>query len=89
MERKPILLSQRSSDMTILISVIIGLFIGSVIGFSICFMLKRKSEYSGVMKVIREENNKLVYSLELLQDPVELEYMSEVIFKVETSDESS
>lgn len=74
--------------MTILISVVIGLFIGSAIGFIICSIFRKTRKYVGVMKIIREDE-KLVYSLELLEDPIMLEYMSEVVFKVETSDESS
>jgi len=40
------------------------------------------------MKIIREDD-KVIYSLELHEDPVMLEYKKEVVFKVETSDESS
>lgn len=67
--------------MYILISGIIGLFIG----FGICFISRKTRDYSGVIKVIREEN-KLIYSLELHEDPEKLEYMNEVVFKVATSD---
>jgi hypothetical protein len=49
---------------------------------------RTSSNPSGVMKVIKEED-RVLYSLELHEDPSLLEHMSEVIFKVETSDESS
>ena len=74
--------------MSILIGIVIGLFIGATIGFIICTMLRKMHSYAGVMKIIREDD-KLVYSLELHEDPIMLEHVSEVIFKVETSDESS
>jgi hypothetical protein len=74
--------------MTILISVLVGMFIGSVLTFLILLYSSKVRSYSGTIKVIRQEN-KLVYSLELDEDPEELEHMNEVIFKVDTSDESS
>lgn len=74
--------------MTILISVIIGIFIGSSVGLIIGVMFKRTNSYVGVMKIIREDG-KYVYSLELNEDPIELAYRDEIIFKVETSEESS
>lgn len=74
--------------MYILIGIIIGLFIGILIGLIIGINLDMLKSYSGTMKIIREDN-KLVYSLELHDDPMMLEHVSEVIFKVETSDQSS
>lgn len=58
-----------------------------VLGFLLCFIYRNK-DYSGTMKVIRDEN-KVLYSLELHEDPIVLEEKSEVVFKVETSDQSS
>jgi ABC-type lipoprotein release transport system permease subunit len=77
--------------MSTLTSVMIGLFIGligSVIGIIIGLTLRKTAEYVGVMKVIREDD-RVLYSLELKEDPTILESMNEVIFKVESSDESS
>jgi len=74
--------------MTIIILVLIGLLIGFSIGFFICLMLRKIYSYSGIMKIIREDD-KIVYSLELHEDPVMLEYKNEVVFKIETSDKSS
>lgn len=54
----------------------------------ILFSIGRKKTYSGTIKVIPSEG-KLIYSLELEEDPIVLQNMREVIFKVETSDESS
>lgn len=56
-----------------------------ILGF---FTIKKMQSYSGTMKVIRDEN-KVLYSLELDEDPVMLEHKSEVVFRVETSDQSS
>lgn len=50
--------------------------------------IARTKDYSGTMKVIRDEN-KILYSLELHEDPIMLEQKSEVVFKVDTSDQSS
>lgn len=74
--------------MTIFISVVIGIFIGTVIGFFVCLWYGKKLDYNGTIKVIPDED-KLIYSLELHDDPAVLQDMSEVIFKVETSDQSS
>jgi hypothetical protein len=71
--------------MTIFISVVLGLFIGIIIGFFICLWFSKKLDYSGTIKVIPDEG-KLIYSLELHDDPASLQNMHEVIFKVETSD---
>lgn len=48
-------------------------------------IFRRNRSYSGVMKVIRDED-KVLYSLELNEDPIYLEHMPEIVFKVETSD---
>jgi hypothetical protein len=72
--------------------IILSYFLVASFAFSagfVFFEISRKNRsYSGVMKILREEN-KLVYSLELQEDPLMLEYKSEVVFKVETSDKSS
>ena len=74
--------------MIILIASIIGLSIGVMIGFIFCTLFRRVASYSGVMKIIKEDD-RVLYSLELHEDPIMLEHVTEVIFKVETSDESS
>lgn len=62
--------------------------IGVIFGFMLCSILRRRSGYSGVLKVIKEENG-VLYSLELQDDPKLLELEDEIVFKVETSDQSS
>lgn len=57
-------------------------------GYVISGIIRKNKGYSGTMKVIRDEN-KVLYSLELSEDPIMLEHKSEVVFKVDTSDQSS
>lgn len=59
-----------------------------VIGYGISRIRRKTKSYSGTMKIIRDEN-KVLYSLELHEDPSMLEHQSEVVFKVDTSDQSS
>lgn len=55
---------------------------------SIIIRKSRNNSGTGTIKVIKNEN-KILYSLELHDDPTMLEHKREVVFKVETSDESS
>lgn len=75
-----------------IILLIIGAFVifgfGTVLGFILCTLFRRSSSYVGVMRIIREDE-KLVYSLEMYEDPIMLEHVNEIVFKVETSNESS
>lgn len=70
------------------IAFILGLFTGLILSVLIYIILRKTNSYVGIMKIIREED-KLVYSLELHEDPIVLEGMNEIIFKVESSDKSS
>ena len=72
----------------LIFGAVIILCVGAVFGFIICSAFKRQSTYSGVMKIIKEED-RVLYSLELLDSPELLLLMDEILFKVETSDESS
>jgi phosphate/sulfate permease len=69
----------------IVFSYILIPILAFVIGYRISHIRRRIKSYSGTMKVIRDEN-KVLYSLELSEDPSMLEQKSEVIFKVDTSD---
>jgi hypothetical protein len=63
--------------------------IGIVIGFMIRFLLvKHLSDYDGVIQVSKVEG-KLVYLLELTEDPEALQYRNEVIFKIMQVEEDS
>lgn len=73
--------------MTIVWAIII-LFVGVMLGYALSMIFRHVSSYAGIMKITRTDE-KLIYSLELKEDPALLEYTSEVVFKVETSDESS
>jgi hypothetical protein len=57
------------------------------LGFLLHYMLVRLRDYSGVIRITREQD-KVVYSLELENDLEELEHVDTVTFRVENSDES-
>lgn len=72
------------------ITIVSYIFILSLVfvgGYVLSYLLRRNKTYSGTIKVIRKPEG-VLYSLELHEDPVMLEYMNEVVFKVENSDES-
>jgi hypothetical protein len=61
-----------------------GLFIvGAIFGYAIHLMLTLMSAYSGTMR-ISSEGEKLVYSLELKDDPHEFLYRPRVNFRIVT-----
>lgn len=60
---------------------------GVITGFAAKAWLTVKRDYGGVITVTRD-GDKLVYSLELQDDPVEIQYKKEVLFKVDTPEES-
>lgn len=72
---------------TVLIYILV-ISLSFSLGFILGSLFKNIKNYSGTIKVTREEN-RVLYSLELDEDPSMLEFMPEVVFKVETSDESS
>lgn len=91
MGKKHIQLSRRLSELNTLITILSYILVGALgflIGWGILFYIGKKKQHSGIIRVIPEEG-KLIYSLELQEDPIILQDMKEVIFKVETSDESS
>lgn len=70
------------------ISYILVASLGFILAWIFLFFIMKSRNYSGTMRVIRDED-KVLYSLELEEDPVMLEHRNEVIFKVQTSDQSS
>lgn len=72
----------------IVIGYILVASLAFIFGFIMSLVIRKTQGYSGTMKVIRDEN-KILYSLELHEDPIMLEHKSEVVFKVDTSDQSS
>lgn len=69
--------------------MVISYILVFILGFIVSFLyIKKIKDYSGTMKVIRDED-KVLYSLELHEDPIMLEQKREVVFKVDTSDQSS
>ena len=61
---------------------------GMAVGFVIRGWIMSKAGYDGIINVDKE-NGKIVYTLEFKDDPDNIQYMKEVIFKIKTSDESS
>jgi hypothetical protein len=72
----------------IVISYILAISLGCMLAWIFLYFIMKSRNYSGTMKVIRDED-KVLYSLELEEDPIMLEHRNEVIFKVQTSDQSS
>jgi hypothetical protein len=55
-------------------------------GYILRVAFERMTPYDGVMTMIHEED-KLVYSLEILEDIDELQFKDRIVFKVQTSEE--
>jgi len=70
--------------LTILVTAFVVACITFPAGFAACIFLRNSRRYSGTIKITQEEN-KVLYSLELHEDPIVLQHVSEVVFKVETS----
>lgn len=66
--------------------VVVGFIIVFCLGFFLRVVLGRLSSYSGTMHVLREED-KIVYRLELSEDPYDFIHRDEIVIKVETSEE--
>jgi hypothetical protein len=65
----------------------ICLWVGILLGFIFkAFLTNKFEEYSGIM-YIRKDEERIVYSLVLNEDPETLEFKDILIFKVETSEE--
>lgn len=73
------------SNLYIVILAIIIFWLGVIIGFVLHMLMRRLHNYDGVINITRTEN-KLIYSLILDENPENLEFMDEVIFRVKTSD---
>lgn len=64
---------------------ILFFFIGILIGFLIFLFVKsRMIKYDGTI-FIKEEEQKIVYSLELNEDPESIGFKKRVVFKVDRS----
>lgn len=72
----------------IVLSYILVVSLAFIFGYVVSNIMRKTKSYSGTIKIIPNED-KLIYSLELNENPVMLQYMNEVIFKVDTSEESS
>ena len=66
------------------ILIYIGIFYGGLFaGYMLCHWARSMKSFDGVMRVIKHED-KMVYSLELHEEPDTLAFKPEVIFKVVT-----
>lgn len=72
----------------IIIAIIGGFSGGCIFGYILAHLFRKVGDYAGIMKIIQEEN-RLLYSLELYDSPEVLRDKREIVFKVERSDESS
>jgi hypothetical protein len=76
--------------MSKLTEILIGVgifYVGIAVGFILRKWLFSRREYTGSIYVTRNED-RILYSLELDENPEELEFRDEVIFKVKTSEEN-
>ncbi len=63
---------------------------GVIVGISFCMVFKRASSYDGIIKINKKDDeDKTLYSLEINENLMVLADGDTVIFKVETSSESS
>ena len=74
-------------DWTVTIICVGVFYLGFLLGLITQRWLASRRSYIGTIKVLREDE-KIVYSLELDEDPIALQDRDEVIFKVTTSDEN-
>ena len=71
------------------IVIVIGVFyFGVFIGFILRKWLVDRSGYDGDLLIIKDDD-KIIYSLELHDDPEMMEFKNELIFKVKPLEESS
>jgi|KBSMisStaDraftv2_1062788.scaffolds.fasta_scaffold27891_4 hypothetical protein len=71
------------------IIIVIGVFyFGVFIGFILRKWLVDRSGYDGDLLIIKDDD-KIIYSLELHDDPEMMEFKNELIFKVKPLEESS
>jgi hypothetical protein len=71
------------------IVIVIGVFyFGVFIGFILRKWIVDRSGYDGDLLIIKDDD-KIIYSLELHEDPEMMEFKNELIFKVKPLEESS
>jgi len=64
--------------------VCIGVFffyLGGALGFFLKYFLDKHADFTGVIWTVKDDD-KIVYSLELYDDPELIQNMNEVVFKV-------
>lgn len=68
-----------------IVYIIIGwaFFLGVATGYLIRVALAKARAYAGIIQVKREDD-KLSYTIELVDDPWNLQFEQEVLFKIET-----
>jgi hypothetical protein len=59
-----------------------------VLGYEICKLIEYKNGYDGNI-VVSSGEEKIIYSLELNEDPEPLQFKKKVIFKIVVPDEES
>lgn len=65
---------------------IVIFYVGLAIGFYIKHWLLNRSGYDGVVLILKDDE-KILYSLELHDDPEEIQYKNELILKVKPLEE--
>lgn len=60
------------------------LYLGMFMGFCLRWWLEKDKSYGGTI-VVSKDKDKLIYSLELIDDPEKLQYNDRILFKIDSS----
>lgn len=58
---------------------------GSMIGYGVRLWIESETAYGGVI-LVQKQDEKLVYTLEIFDDPEQLQYEEQILFRVDSSD---
>ncbi len=61
--------------------IIVGILIGIIVGFLIKTVLERRTKYGGSI-IVTKSDEKTLYTLELDDDPEQIELKKKIVFKV-------
>ena len=71
----------------LILAFVVVFYVGGMVGYLLRNWAGKEHGYAGIIHVDKADD-KLVYTLELTEDPEALQYNTQVLFKVETVEES-
>lgn len=74
------------TTVAVIIGGIVIFYAGIGVGFYLKHWLLNRSGYDGIVLIVKDDN-KILYSLELHEDPEEIQYKNELILKVKPLEE--